>query len=279
MWAAAAASAATTPFQAGRRTSAIGRQRRLDQLSEHSRRGADGGQCLCRLSGNGSRCVMLAAPVAPRRCGRVSWRWSTSRRRPTADRVSVSSIPPSTPLRRDQSYATCFHDVTTGNNTWPSSPNLFYAASGYDLCTGLGTPNGTKFDQRPGRLRGTWIVSPLSGAAIGVAGGPFSITSGNFLLTNASSSPLTWSLVNTSAWLKFSATNGTLAAAAQTTLTCSLTATANNLAVGNYTAQSDLLQLDGPGGAGRAVHAPSQPAVGGFADQWICRLGAGRRPV
>ena len=40
-------------------------------------------------------------------------------------------------------YALCFHDVTTGSNTWPSSPNLFYATNGYDLCTGLGTPNGT----------------------------------------------------------------------------------------------------------------------------------------
>ena len=40
-------------------------------------------------------------------------------------------------------YAACFHDVTTGNNTWPGSPNLFYATNGYDLCTGLGTPNGT----------------------------------------------------------------------------------------------------------------------------------------
>ena len=40
-------------------------------------------------------------------------------------------------------YAVCFHDVTTGSNTWPSSPNLFYATNGYDLCTGLGTPNGT----------------------------------------------------------------------------------------------------------------------------------------
>ena len=40
------------------------------------------------------------------------------------------------------SYAACFHDVTTGNNTWPSSPNLFYATNGYDLCTGLGTPAG-----------------------------------------------------------------------------------------------------------------------------------------
>lgn len=40
-------------------------------------------------------------------------------------------------------YSNCFHDVTTGNNTWSASPNLFYATVGYDLCTGLGTPNGT----------------------------------------------------------------------------------------------------------------------------------------
>ena len=39
-------------------------------------------------------------------------------------------------------YTSCFHDITTGNNTWSGSPNLFYAVSGYDLCTGLGTPNG-----------------------------------------------------------------------------------------------------------------------------------------
>jgi uncharacterized repeat protein (TIGR01451 family) len=41
------------------------------------------------------------------------------------------------------SYAVCFHDITTGNNEWSSSPNLFSAVPGYDLATGLGTPNGT----------------------------------------------------------------------------------------------------------------------------------------
>ena len=138
------------------------------------------------------------------------------------------------------SYAACFHDVTTGNNTWSGSPNLFYAAAGYDLCTGLGTPAGQSLINA---LAGSevfgseaLIVAPLSGAATGVAGGPFSITSGNFLLTNAGSSTLTWSLTSTSAWLKISATNGTLAAAARTNLTCSLTATANSLAVGIYSA-------------------------------------------
>lgn len=41
------------------------------------------------------------------------------------------------------SYTNCFHDTTTGNNKWSSSPNLFSAVPGYDLCTGLGTPTGT----------------------------------------------------------------------------------------------------------------------------------------
>jgi hypothetical protein len=40
-------------------------------------------------------------------------------------------------------YATAFHDVQTGNNTNSSSPTLFFAVPGYDLCTGWGTPTGT----------------------------------------------------------------------------------------------------------------------------------------
>jgi hypothetical protein len=138
-------------------------------------------------------------------------------------------------IGKSASYTSAFHDITTGNNFSSSSPAKFSAVTGYDLCTGWGTPNGANLINA---LAGSeaLIVSPLSGAATGVAGGPFSITSGNFLLTNASSSSLTWSLVNTSAWLEISATNGTLAAAAQTTLACSLTAAAGSLAVGNYTA-------------------------------------------
>jgi subtilase family serine protease len=40
-------------------------------------------------------------------------------------------------------YTSCFHDITTGNNTDTGSPNLFYAVPGYDLCTGWGTPTGS----------------------------------------------------------------------------------------------------------------------------------------
>ncbi len=133
-------------------------------------------------------------------------------------------------------YTACFHDITTGNNFWSSSPSLFSAATGYDLCTGLGAPAGQALINALASSPDALVVSPKTGTAAGVAGGPFSLTTGNFLLTNAGSSPLTWSLVNTSAWLSFSATNGTLAAATAINLTASLTATASNLAVGAYSA-------------------------------------------
>ncbi|HEV2454043.1 MAG TPA: S53 family serine peptidase [Verrucomicrobiae bacterium] len=39
-------------------------------------------------------------------------------------------------------YSSCFHDVTTGNNTNSHSASLYYAVPGYDLCTGWGSPSG-----------------------------------------------------------------------------------------------------------------------------------------
>jgi subtilase family serine protease len=39
-------------------------------------------------------------------------------------------------------YTTAFHDIVSGNNTNSRSPTLFFAAPGYDLCTGWGSPNG-----------------------------------------------------------------------------------------------------------------------------------------
>jgi hypothetical protein len=46
-------------------------------------------------------------------------------------------------LGKGAGYTNCFHDLTTGNNYWNSSPANFSAVTGYDLCTGWGTPNGT----------------------------------------------------------------------------------------------------------------------------------------
>lgn len=46
-------------------------------------------------------------------------------------------------IANSTAYTNCFHDTTSGNNTWSGSPTLFFATNNYDLATGLGTPNGT----------------------------------------------------------------------------------------------------------------------------------------
>ena len=75
------------------------------------------------------------------------------------------------------------------------------------------------------------LVMPETGfASIGPAGGPFSVTSGSYTLTNGSSASVNWSLANSAAWLSASASSGTLAAGAATALTISLNAAASSLA-------------------------------------------------
>jgi uncharacterized repeat protein (TIGR01451 family) len=45
-------------------------------------------------------------------------------------------------LAKTASYTNCFHDIIAGDNTWDQSLTNFFAVPGYDLATGLGTPNG-----------------------------------------------------------------------------------------------------------------------------------------
>jgi hypothetical protein len=45
-------------------------------------------------------------------------------------------------LGEQANYPNLLHDIVQGNNTNDDSDNLFYAVSGYDLCTGWGTPAG-----------------------------------------------------------------------------------------------------------------------------------------
>ena len=91
-------------------------------------------------------------------------------------------------------YATNFHDITVGNNTNNSSPTNYFAVPGYDLCTGWGTPTGSNLINSlapPDPL----VMLPVPGfASSGPAGGPFSVMMQSFILTNAGSSLLNWSL-------------------------------------------------------------------------------------
>ena len=135
------------------------------------------------------------------------------------------------------SYAACFHDTTTGDNYWPSSPTSFPAVYGYDLCTGWGTPNGQNLINALAGPVDILGITPVSGfTSVGLFGGPFTPSLQVFTLTNYGVASLNWSLINTSAWLTASASSGTLAAAGQATASVSLNSTANSLAVGSYAA-------------------------------------------
>jgi uncharacterized repeat protein (TIGR03803 family) len=135
------------------------------------------------------------------------------------------------------SYTTLFHDITTGNNENSSSPNRFTAVTGYDLCTGWGTPTGSNLITAlalPEPLR----ISPSGDEIItGPVGGPFSPAAQTYTLTINGSGTLNWVLGNTSTWFNVSPSSGTLVhGGPATTITISLTSAATNLPAVSYSA-------------------------------------------
>ena len=139
-------------------------------------------------------------------------------------------------IANESIYNAAFNDITSGDNTSSASPNAFYAVPGYDLCTGLGTPNGTNLINslvNPDPL----IVTPGYGLnAVGSAVGVFNPAAQTFYLTNFSSAPLAWSIINTSAWLNVTASSGTLVAGGSSSVVASLNSAASSLSAGSYTA-------------------------------------------
>jgi subtilase family serine protease len=133
------------------------------------------------------------------------------------------------------SYTSTFHDTTNGNNTNLYSTNLFLAVSGYDLCTGWGTPFGAALINAlsPEPL----VITPSAGfVSSGPFGGLFSVTNQIFTLTNIAPAALNWSLVNTSLWLSASSSNGSLVSGGTAaSVIISLNAAAANLAPGSHT--------------------------------------------
>ncbi len=73
-------------------------------------------------------------------------------------RPSLGFINPTLyPLARGTNASNLFHDITTGNNRWSSSPDRYDAVPGYDLCTGWGTPIGNNLIAA---LAGAPVVQP-----------------------------------------------------------------------------------------------------------------------
>ena len=64
-----------------------------------------------------------------------------------------------------QAATNYYHDITVGNNTNTISPNKYYAVAGYDLCTGLGTPNGANLINALALYAGAvWVDFNYTGA-------------------------------------------------------------------------------------------------------------------
>jgi hypothetical protein len=131
-------------------------------------------------------------------------------------------------------YNSAFNDITTGNNTWSTSPNTFFAGTNYDLCTGLGTPNGINLINALLNPDPLIVVSNAGFRAVSLPAGGFNPAMQSFYLTNVGASALTWTLVNTSVWLNTSSSGGTLAAGASDSVVVSLNTVASNLNVGTY---------------------------------------------
>jgi len=103
-------------------------------------------------------------------------------------------------------YTSDFNDITTGNNIWSYSGSNFSAGSGYDLCTGLGTPIGQALinDFVPSVWSGSVTVNTSltipSGVTLSVqpgtnvkfAGGASLVVNGVLNAVGTSSQPITF---------------------------------------------------------------------------------------
>jgi hypothetical protein len=134
-----------------------------------------------------------------------------------------------------QAYTNKFHDIITGNNTNSRSPSGFYAALGYDLCTGWGTPAGTPLINalaNPDVLQ----IFPTSGFnTAGGVGGPYTVNVQTLTLTNTGASSINWTSSVPAAWLSISPSSGTVLPGHSMAIDCSLTPAANSLALGSST--------------------------------------------
>jgi len=138
-------------------------------------------------------------------------------------------------LAQGSSYSSVLHDVTSGNNFSSSSPSKFSAVTGFDLCTGWGTPAGAALINALAPVNDNLQVSSTAAfASTGAVGGPFKPATDGYGLANNGTAQLAWTASATQGWLSLSSSGGTLAASASVTVAASINSNANALATGTY---------------------------------------------
>ena len=141
-------------------------------------------------------------------------------------------------------YSSAFHDIVTGDNTSPNSPSAYFARPGYDLCAGWGSPIGLGLINALALPAEPLRMTPASGFnSAGLAAGPFTITSQNLALSNASAASQNWTAATSASWLSLAPTSGILPGATATNLHAALNTNAATLLPGNYFAAVTVTNL------------------------------------
>jgi uncharacterized repeat protein (TIGR01451 family) len=158
-------------------------------------------------------------------------------------------------------YNACFHDITTDNNKWSGSPNLFNAVPNYDLCTGLGTPNGTNLINALVTVGSGNTITHLSpppapyGSTLGVLNG--GNPNGTWQLFVQDSSPQDSGIIS-NGWILTLTTANPVGTSAN--LVLSMTASATNLLVGGNVVYTIGVTNCGPSTSSNAVVVDTLPS-------------------
>lgn len=138
-------------------------------------------------------------------------------------------------LAQPNQYTNCFNDVTNSNNTWSGNTTEFYAATNYDLCSGIGTPRvGLIAAFLPGITNFSVNATNVTGGRL--AGGGVTWNPGSITVSNSGTVNLNWTVTGLPSWLATSGTNGTLTPGSLTNLTLKSTSATSNLFSGTYNA-------------------------------------------
>jgi uncharacterized repeat protein (TIGR01451 family) len=157
-------------------------------------------------------------------------------------------------------YTNCFHDISTGNNTNFVVGNAYFAAPGYDLCTGWGTPTGSNLINAlisvPTTNVFTHLSAPLPPYGTNMAALNGSNPNGNWYLFVQDYATFNSGLIS-NGWVVALTTANPIGAVADDDLTMSASPT--NLLTGSSTTVSINIENVGPSVSSNVVVSDALP--------------------